>query len=145
MEYPKGNEMVRELKKIKDKQFIITIFSLFLFTIVILIPFIPLMFTSVAYNFRWPDIMPIKFTGRALKYVFFHNPSTYEAIFNTVIIGISIIILDLIMAIPAAYALVRYEFKGKVIIKMLLFAPIIVPPFTAIMGMYTSVYYAWFN
>ena len=41
------------------------------------------------------------------------------------------------MTIPAAYALVRYEFKGKIIIKMLLFAPIIVPPFTAIMGMYT--------
>ena len=67
MEYPKRNEMVRELKKIKDKRFIITIFSMFLFTMVILLPFIPLIFTSVAYNFRWPDIIPIKFTGRALS------------------------------------------------------------------------------
>lgn len=110
------------------KLFIVTL----AFAILVMIPFIPLIFTSISFNFRWPDVLPKHFTMRAIKYVFYDNSNTYEAILNTIIIGISVIILDLILAIPAAY-----EFKGKVIMEIILFAPIIIPPFTAIMGMYT--------
>lgn len=115
------------------KFFIVTI----LFTILVVLPFIPLILTSISFNFRWPAILPKEFTIRAITYVFYQNANTYEAIFNTVVIGLSVIILDLILAIPASMALERYEFRGKTIIKIFLFAPIIVPPFTAIMGMYT--------
>ena len=106
------------------------------FAVLIILPFIPLIFTSISFDFRWPDIFPKHFTMRAIKYVFYDNPNTYEAILTTLTIGISVIIIDLILAIPASLALERYEFKGKSIIKIILFAPIIIPPFTAIMGMY---------
>jgi putative spermidine/putrescine transport system permease protein len=108
-----------------------------IFAVIVILPFIPLVLTSISFSFRWPDIFPKQFTFRAIKYVFYQNPNTYEAILNTLVVGISVIILDLFLAVPTSLALERYEFKGKLIIKMLLFAPIIVPPFTAIMGMYT--------
>jgi putative spermidine/putrescine transport system permease protein len=104
--------------------------------LVFLLPFIPLVINSVAYDFRWPSAIPHKATLRAFKYVFHENLNTYQAIFNTLIIAVSVVIIDIGLAVPAAFSLVRYEFKGKFIIKGLLFAPIIIPSFTAIMGMY---------
>jgi len=104
--------------------------------LVFLLPFIPLVINSFAYDFRWPSVIPSSVTWRAFKYVFHENSNTYKAIFNTLIIATSVVIIDLLLAIPAAFSLVRYQFKGKLIIKGLLFAPIIIPPFTAIMGMY---------
>ena len=101
-----------------------------------LLPFIPLVINSFAYDFRWPTIFPHNATLRAFKYVFYENSNTYEAIFNTLIIAISVVIINVGLAVPAAFSLVRYEFKGKFILKAVLFAPIIIPSFTAIMGMY---------
>lgn len=120
----------------KTKHIILFITSL-VFVILVMLPFIPLIFTSISFNFRWPEMLPKHFTMRAIKYVFYENSNAYEAILNTLTIGISVIILNLILAIPASLALERYEFKGKGIMKIILFAPIIIPPFTAIMGMYT--------
>lgn len=125
---------MNNLSKTKYIKFLI---AALIATILFILPFIPLIITSISFNFRWPDILPNEITDRAIKYVFYQNPKTYEAILNTLIIGISAIIVDLILSIPTAIALEKYEFKGKTIIKMFLFAPIIVPPFTAIMGMYT--------
>lgn len=122
------------MNKLKDTKFIIIAI---IFALSIILPFLPLIITSISINYKWPTVFPSQFSIRAIKYVFYDNPNTYEAVINTLIIGISVIIIDLILAIPAAMALERYEFKGKTIMKMLLFAPIIVPPFTAIMGMYT--------
>lgn len=120
----------------KTKKIMYLIIS-FIFAAFVILPFILLALTAISHTFRWPDILPKHLTLRAIKYVFYQNSYTYEAIINTLYIGIAVIILDLLLAIPASLALERYEFKGKLIIKMLIFAPIIVPPFTAIMGMYT--------
>jgi putative spermidine/putrescine transport system permease protein len=122
------------LRRTKHIKFLI---ASILTTILLILPFIPLIITSISFNYRWPAILPKQFTVRAIKYVFYENSNTYEAIINTLIIGVLVVIVDLILAIPTSIALEKYEFKGKTIIKMLFFAPIIVPPFTAIMGMYT--------
>lgn len=119
------------------RKHIILCITTLVFAILVMLPFIPLIFTSISFNFRWPEMLPKHFTMRAIEYVFYENSNTYEAILNTLTIGISVIMLDLILAIPASLALERYEFKGKLIVKTILFAPIIIPPFTAIMGMYT--------
>lgn len=123
------------MKKSKNVNSNIIIF-LIIFVIIIFLPFIPLFLTSISFSFRWPEIVPSKLSLRALEYVFVNNEATYEALINTFIIGISVISLDLILAVPAAYALIRYEFKGKLLIKAILISPIIIPPFTAMMGMY---------
>ncbi|MFL0245668.1 ABC transporter permease [Candidatus Clostridium stratigraminis] len=122
------------MSKLKDIKFIIIAV---IFALLIILPFLPLIFISISINYRWPAVFPSEFSIRAIKYVFYENTNTYEAVINTLVIGISVIIIDFILAIPAAMSLERYEFKGKTVMKMLLFAPIIVPPFTAIMGMYT--------
>lgn len=134
VEYPKGNEMVRILNRVKKIKYVILIL---IFAVLVILPFIPLILTSISYGFRWPDILPKQLTLRAVKYVFYQTPNTYEAVANTLFIGISVILIDLFLAVPASLALERYEFKGKLLVKIILFAPIIVPPFTAVMGMYT--------
>ncbi|GCD08492.1 ABC transporter permease [Clostridium tagluense] len=121
------------MKKQNKGKYYVTIGILLL---IFLLPFIPLVINSFAYEFRWPKVLPSNTTWRAFKYVFYENQNTYEAIFNTLIIATSVVVIDVIIAVPAAFSLVRYEFKGKFIIKVVLFAPIIIPAFTAIMGMY---------
>ena len=133
MGYTKGNEMVNLNKK--NIKYII--FSI-VFAELAVLPFLPLIITGFSFAYKWPDVFPEHISFRAFKYVFYNNQYTYEALLNTIIIGISVIIIDLLLAVPASAALGRYEFKGKLLIKMVLFAPIIVPPFTAVMGIYTT-------
>ncbi|MEF9952992.1 ABC transporter permease [Clostridium sp.] len=108
-----------------------------LIALLCLLPFVPLIITAIGFDYRWPSIFPSEFTLRGIEYVFLDNIGTYQGIVTTVFIALSVIIIDLILALPAAMALERYKFKGKTLCKMILFAPIIVPPFTAIMGLYT--------
>ncbi|MEF9953435.1 MAG: ABC transporter permease subunit [Clostridium sp.] len=104
--------------------------------ILCLLPFIPLVITAIGFNYRWPSVFPDEFTIRGIEYVFLDNIGTYQGIITTVVIAVSVIIIDLLLGVPAAMALERYEFSGKRLCKVILFAPIIVPPFTAIMGLY---------
>ncbi len=46
----------------------------------------------------------------------------------TFVVAISVVVISLAIAYPAAYALARHEFKGKALLLSLLLLPMIVPP-----------------
>lgn len=113
----------------------ILIFIMILVLFLYIIPFIPLILSSIAKTWRWPDVVPKEFSLRAWEYVLFNN-KTQIAILNTVLIGLILVIINIILAVPAANILARYEFKGKKAVQVLLFAPIIIPPFISAMGIH---------
>ncbi|SED09276.1 ABC transporter permease subunit [Paenibacillus sp. GP183] len=106
--------------------------------VVIVMPFIPLIFSVFSAGWRWPEIWPESFSGRAWAYVFSVNSGTWNAIGTSVFIALLVTLINLVLAVPAADALARMDFKGKRIVEGMLYAPMIVPSFVAVMGLYTT-------
>ncbi|MBU3203073.1 ABC transporter permease [Clostridium algidicarnis] len=123
------------------KRKILNILVLFIILSIILIgimPIVLLFIVSFSSFWRWPDLWPVEFNIRPWKYVFTGYSATIIAIKNSFIIAIIVDIINIIIAIPAADALARYEFKGKKLIKFILIVPIIIPPLTILMGIHKT-------
>ncbi|WZL73348.1 ABC transporter permease subunit [Clostridiaceae bacterium 35-E11] len=100
------------------------------------LPLILLILLSFSEGWRWPEIYPHAFGLRAWKYILLSTSGTLTAIKLSLQIALLTMIMNLLLAVPAADALGRYDFKGKKIIEAILFMPIIVPPIIIMMGMY---------
>ena len=114
----------------------IYLFIIIFFIFIMALPFIPLLLSSFSSEWRWPNLIPKDFSLRAWKYIFFDDRRTKEAVFNSFVISFSLLVINTLVALPAANAIGRREFKGKTLIEGLLFAPIIIPPFISIMGIH---------
>lgn len=112
---------------------------LFLFLLMfIFLPFIPLVLTSFSYNWIWPNVMPESFSLSAWDYVLFDNSSTWQAIGVSLLIAFIVTAVNIILAVPAANAFVRYPLRGKWLFEAIIFAPIVIPPFVAVMGIHLT-------
>ena len=98
---------------------------------VVLLSFNPQQFGSFpmeGFSFKW--------------YVeLFHNPSIMGAFKNSLILGTLTAILATTLAVPAAMAFVRYEFRGKDFINTLLIAPIMIPE--VVLGVALLLFLRW--
>jgi putative spermidine/putrescine transport system permease protein len=103
---------------------------------IVILPFFPLVISSVSMEWRWPQIVPENFSLRAWRYIFLEDKRTVEAVWNSILISFTLLVLNTIIALPAANAIGRREFRGKTVIEGLLFAPIIIPPFISVMGIH---------
>jgi len=90
---------------------------------------------SVSFGWTWPDWRPIQFDWRAWGVVF-SEPRIYQSLWNTVIIAVVVVVLNFMIAIPAAYGLSRFHFKGKALIESLLMLPILIPVLAVAMGLH---------
>ncbi|MBD1373176.1 ABC transporter permease subunit [Hazenella sp. IB182357] len=108
--------------------------QLFLF-IIILFPFIMMLLFSFFTGWSWPHLFPQTLNVSAWSYLFSGNAGVQEAITNSLVIAFSATAVNLLLALPAAHALAQHTFAGKKIVEALLFAPLIIPPFVAMMGL----------
>ncbi|RAZ76759.1 ABC transporter permease [Planococcus halotolerans] len=113
------------------------ILSLLLF-LFIGIPFIALLLSSVATGWQWPVLFPESYSFRAWEYVLFGSSRTWQSIGTSLLIAVIVTVINVLLAVPAANALVRFQFKGKWFAEAILFAPIIIPPFVAVMGIHLT-------
>ena len=60
---------------------------------------------------------------------FFRRPLFREALWNTLWSGVLVVIFSAILALPLAYVLARYEFRGKLLLQTAATLPLVVPPF----------------
>lgn len=102
------------------------------------IPFTALVLSSIATGWQWPDLLPGAFSFRAWEYVLFGSSETWQSIGTSLLISIIVMSINVLLAVPAANALVRFHFKGKWLAEAILFAPIIIPPFVAVMGIHLT-------
>lgn len=101
-----------------------------------LFPLFPLLLMSVSGPWRWPDLLPSEWTIRAWAYVFSSHSGTVQAISYSLAIAFSVTALNLLLCLPAANALARMEFRGKRWVTVLLYSPVVIPPFAAVMGIH---------
>ncbi|MCM3611166.1 ABC transporter permease subunit [Planococcus sp. MERTA32b] len=111
--------------------------SLILFLFIGL-PFIALLISSIAAGWQWPDLFPETFSFRAWEYILVGSSGTWQSIGTSLLIALIVMIINILLAVPAANALVRFQFRGKRLAEAILFAPIIIPPFVAVMGIHLT-------
>lgn len=114
--------------------------SLFLFLglfIFVIVPFIPLILSSLSFGWRWPDVFPQAWSLRAWEYVV-NDGRTWQAVGISLWIALVVTSVNILLAVPAANALVRYRVRGRWLFEAIIFAPIIIPPFISVMGIHLS-------
>lgn len=109
-----------------------------LLCLLILLPFAALALSSVSSGWRWPAILPDAISLRAWEYVVAGNPTTWQAVRTSLGIAFIVTAINLLLAVPAANALVRYRIRGKWLFEAILFAPIVIPPFVSVMGIHLT-------
>lgn len=110
----------------------------FILFFVIGIPFLALVLSSISIGWQWPSLYPETISLRAWGYVLSGSSRTWEAVGTSLLIAVIVTLVNILLAVPAANALVRFQFKGKWLAEAILFAPIIIPPFVAVMGIHLT-------
>jgi len=63
------------------------------------------------------------------------NPVQQQAVVNSLNLGIVSTIVTTLIALPLAYAMANFRFRGKVWLQALLLVPMVMPPFVGAIGM----------
>jgi putative spermidine/putrescine transport system permease protein len=92
---------------------------------------VPMSF-SKAISFEFPP--PGYWTGYYAQY--FASESWLDATANSFIIAFASMIFTLLVALPAAFGFVRYRFRGKGALNLLMMVPVIVPAVVSALGYY---------
>ena len=66
---------------------------------------------------------------------FFRRPLFREALWNTLWSGALVVFFSALMALPLAYVLARYEFRGKLLLQTAATLPLVIPPFVGAVAM----------
>lgn len=108
----------------------------FLFFLVL--PLIVIIIWSFAKNWPWPLLIPKEFGLRGWQY--FLNPTSrsIKTLLCSVWLSSVVTFITLTISIPAGKALGVYNFKGKKIVELLIFAPVMVPTVAIAMGCHFS-------
>jgi len=116
------------------------LYRLILYSILVslILPLGIIVFWTFAKSWPWPHIYPTEWGARGYEY--FLNPSTksLKILMNSVALSSVVMLLTLAVSIPAGKAMGIYEFKYKKVFKLLILAPIIVPPVAVGMGIHVS-------
>lgn len=100
-----------------------------------LLPLLPLPLWSLSGGWRWPDLLPQEWSGRAWLYVLSPTARALPALVASVLLASVVTALSLVAGVPAALALGHTQFRGRGVVELLVFAPILVPPLTVAMGL----------
>jgi len=115
----------------------ISLIVLSLMILLSLIQIVFIFFMSFSNGWVWPDIIPQKLSIKGWQYVLL-NSNSVDAIFMSLKIALIVVIINLIVAIPAADAIARYDFKYKNTIEFFLIMPIVIPPIISTMGIHKT-------
>lgn len=67
---------------------------------------------------------------------FFSDPTWTQPLINSLIIGVGTSILTMLLVVPASFAVIRNEFRGRSALRLLLMLPMIVPTIVMALGYY---------
>lgn len=80
------------------------------------------------YTWNYPDLFPREISfGRWA--IIWQTTTLKKSMINSYSLGISVTLLSLILSLPTAAALGRYDFKGKNIAQVLILLPMVIPGF----------------
>jgi putative spermidine/putrescine transport system permease protein len=104
------------------------------FTLWLFLPFASVIIWSIAAGWRFPDVLPAKYSLRGYKVAFEPNGDMVRGIFTSTIIALIVGILATCIGTAAARAIAMYNFRLKKVFQFLVLAPLIVPSLAVTMG-----------
>ncbi|WMM24626.1 ABC transporter permease subunit [Tissierella sp. MB52-C2] len=113
-------------------------FITYLFMAFLILPLIVIIIWSFTKIWPWPLIFPKEFGLRGWEYFLDPKNNSLGVLLYSITLSTVVTIITLIISIPAGKALGIYEFKGKKLIEILIFAPIIVPTVAVAMGVHIT-------
>jgi len=113
--------------------------------LVLIFLFLPI-FVLVIYSFNTSKLN-ILFEGFTFKWYgeLFHNTTLLEALKNTLIVAFTSTFISVVIGTVSAFALKKYDFKGKKLINELLYVPIVIPEIVlgiSLLSIYTFLHIA---
>lgn len=102
----------------------------------VVLPLIIIFIWSFARNWPWPDLLPQSFGLRGWSYFFNPTSKSIPTLLFSITLSTVVTFFTLAITIPAAKSLAFYRFKGKKLIEILIFAPVIIPTVTVAMGIH---------
>lgn len=100
-------------------------------------PLLLLSLWSFARSWYWPALWPREWSVRAWKYAFSPAAEIRTELGQSLSLALSVVVLSLILALPAARALAWREFPGKRAVLFVLLLPVLAPPLAALMGVHS--------
>lgn len=111
---------------------------LYFLIVLLILPLMVLVIWSVSNSWPWPNILPKDLGLRAFRHIFSFKTGTLGVLLYSIFLSSTVTIVTLIISIPASKALGVYDFPFKKIFKILILAPIIVPPVAVAMGIHVA-------
>lgn len=102
------------------------------------LPFLPALLASFGGVWRYPALLPDQWNLRAWNVVFSSTNGTLGAILMSIGIAVSVTTINLLVGVPAAYALVRAPIRGKRLVEWLLLLPLFIPALASVMGIHLT-------
>ena len=112
--------------------------TMYLLIFLLISPLVILVIWSFVRIWPWPNLLPRDYGLRGFKHVLDPSTKSLRVLFLSVGLSSLVTLFTLLISIPAAKALGVYEFRGKGLFKMLILAPIIVPPVAVAMGIHIA-------
>ena len=103
---------------------------------VLLVPFVPLVLTSVASGYFHPQVVPERFSTRAWAIVLEPGGASWRALVDSVVIALAVTGASLVLAVPAGRVLATHRFRGRSAIQVALLAPVLVPAIAVAIGLH---------
>lgn len=107
---------------------------LFLLAAGILFPCLVLLVWAVTERWAWPDLIPQRFSLRAVREVFGRREELFRVFFSSVVISTAVAVLSAAVGIMTCRALAFYDFFGKRLFAFLTILPFMVPATVFAMG-----------
>lgn len=111
--------------RLREQFFWIIAFIFFLSPVLLLL--------IISFTGTWRPDESITFRTNSWQ-TLFTEPNILEATFWSAWIGLTVVLLNLMIAVPAGKAVVYYSFKGKPLVEALFLAPILLPVLLIAMG-----------
>ena len=111
-------------------------FFLYLILFTILVPIIILIIWSFTSQWPWPNLLPTKYSLRAIKEVTAPYSRVFSTLLSSILLSLSVAILSALVGIMTARALAFYDFLGKGFIDFLSISPNLVPSTVFAMGIH---------
>lgn len=102
----------------------------------LLVPFVPLVITAVSGPWRYPALVPDRFSGRGIELLTDPSSDVLTALVNSVVIASVVAVLAAVIGLAGGRALGMYRFRGKRLVQFLFLAPVIVPGFAVTLGIH---------
>jgi spermidine/putrescine transport system permease protein len=100
----------------------------------------------VIFSFNDSQYTGLPFNGFTLRWyvALFHDRQILASIWNSVYVGLGVVAISVLFGLPAAIALDRYDFPGKVVFRRVVLLPIVLPGIitgVALLSFYLTVHF----